>query len=197
MDAENHPAPPSHRVHSVGIVMFDGFELLDVFGPAELLSQYPNDFPITYVAETPGKVRSSQGIEVIATGSLAASEPPAIMLVPGGMGTRRLVTDQDFLTALTEWAQRTEIVSSVCTGSALLAAAGILEGHRATSNKAAFGWVSQHGDNVTWVPHARWVTDKNIWTSSGVAAGIDMTAALIAHLKGEEAARHAAKLIEL
>lgn len=117
-------------------------------------------------------------------------------MVPGGQGTRRLVTDRPFLDWLAAWACNADIVSSVCTGSALLAAAGLLEGYRATSNKQSFNWASSHGRNVTWVPSARWVVDGNRWTSSGVAAGMDMTAALLAHLFGRQKAQRAAAEIE-
>jgi len=85
----------------------------------------------------------------------------------------------------------------VCTGSALLAAAGLLEGYRATSNKRAFTWASSHGRDVRWEPRARWVHDRDRWTSSGVAAGMDMTAALIAHLEGKETAERVLREVEL
>lgn len=190
---------PSPR--TVGIVLFEGFELLDVFGPVELLSVVPDGFAITYLAPSPGPVRSSQGAKVVATASLSeslATEPALdIVLVPGGSGTRGLVDDRDVLDLIAAWASRAPVVTSVCTGSAVLAAAGLLEGYRATSNKRAFAWASAQGTDVEWVPHARWVEDRDRWTSSGVAAGMDMTAALIAHLVGEEAAITAARTVEL
>lgn len=181
----------------VGVLLFEGFELLDVFGPVELLSQLPDDYSITFVAPAPGPVRSSQGAEVVATDSLRQVAGVDIVMVPGGIGTRRLADDSEFLASLQAWARRSSLVTSVCTGSALLAAAGLLEGYRATSNKRAFGWASSHGTDVTWVHRARWVHDRDRWTSSGVAAGMDMTAALIAHLSGTEAAERAARQIEL
>lgn len=183
--------------HRVAVVLFDGFELLDVFGPVELLSRLPQEYPITYVAPDIGPVRSSQGAEVIATGRLDDAESADIALVPGGMGTRRLVDDPAFLDRLAARAGSVPLVSSVCTGSAVLAAAGLLEGYRATSNKRSFVWASGHGTDVTWVPQARWVEDRDRWTSSGVAAGMDMTAALIGHLSGAEVAAEAAAGIEL
>ncbi len=88
-------------------------------------------------------------------------------------------------------------MTSVCTGSAALAAAGLLDGYRATSNKRAFGWVTQHGPGVEWVPEARWVQDRDRWTSSGVAAGMDMAVALIASLLGDEVAESVAARVEL
>jgi putative intracellular protease/amidase len=185
------------RQMKVAVVLFEGFELLDVFGPVELFSRVPEQYAITYVAAAPGAVRSSQGAEVIATDSFATADTPDIVMVPGGMGTRTLVNDTDFLHEFSNWAESAELLTSVCTGSALLAAAGLLDGYRATSNKMAFAWASTHGDTVDWVGQARWVHDRDRWTSSGVAAGMDMTAALIGELSGTEAAITAAREIEL
>lgn len=185
------------RMRRIGIVLFDGFELLDVFGPVELLSITPELFGIEFVGPTAGLVRSSQSVEVAAQRAYDQADRPDIVLVPGGAGTRRLVHDAGFLEWLREYAAPAEIVSSVCTGSAVLAAAGLLEGYRATSNKRAFAWAASHGDDVAWVPEARWVEDRDRWTSSGVAAGMDMTAALIGRLHGEEVADAAALAAEL
>ena len=84
----------------------------------------------------------------------------------------------------------------MCTGSAVLAAAGLLEGYAATSNKRAFSWATSFGGDVSWRPEARWVHDRNRWTSSGVAAGMDMAVALIAHLTSEVVAIDAANFVE-
>lgn len=123
--------------------------------------------------------------------------PPCdIILVPGGIGTRGLVEDPAFLGWLRDWSSSAGYVASVCTGSGLLAAAGLLDGFRATSNKRAFAWASAQGAAVDWVPEARWVEDRNRWTSSGVAAGMDMALALIAHLCGEDLAVESADAVE-
>jgi transcriptional regulator GlxA family with amidase domain len=119
-----------------------------------------------------------------------------IVVVPGGIGTRALVNDQSFLGWLKGWATSAEFITSVCTGSGVLAAAGLLDGYRATSNKRSFSWASAQGAGVTWIPEARWVEDGNRWTSSGVAAGIDMALALIAHLHGEDLATGLADRVE-
>ena len=152
----------------VSVVLFEGFELLDVFGPVELLSMLPEGFAVNLTGPVAGPVRSSQGTEVVAEAAYADAPAPDIVMV-----------------------------TSVCTGSALLAAAGLLDGYRATSNKLAFEWVSSQGRDVTWVAKARWVQDRDRWTSSGVAAGMDMTAALIASLHGQQTADDAARRIEL
>ncbi|EEI16194.1 DJ-1/PfpI family protein [Corynebacterium lipophiloflavum] len=167
------------------VVLFEGFELLDVFGPLELFAHVPA-MRIELVADKPGAVRSAQGIDVIAELGHVDVEDPDILMVPGGIGTRKLVLDKAFLSWLYEVGQRCQVVSSVCTGSALLAAAGLLEGYRATSNKLAFEWAASFGDQVVWEREARWVEDGSRWTSSGVTAGMDMSAALIRRIFGQE-----------
>lgn len=182
---------------SVSVVLFEGFELLDVFGPVELLSVLPDDFVIRFLAPSAAAVASAQGVTVNADQTYRDADSADIVLVPGGRGSRALATDTHFLDWLRDYANRCEIVAAVCTGSPLLAAAGLLDGFRATSNKFAFTWAAQHGTNVTWVSHARWVEDRNRWTSSGVAAGMDMTAALIRSLCGPEKAKCATDRVEL
>ena len=179
----------------LAVILFDGFELLDTFGPIELFSAIP-DVKIELVAQRSGPVRSAQGVEVIAKLEYDELNDPDIILVPGGMGTRTLAHDKSFLSWLTDIGNRSKVVASVCTGSALLAAAGLLESHRATSNKLAFEWASSFGDDVSWEYHARWVHDGCRWTSSGVAAGIDMAAALIGHLFGQKVQTEVTKRVE-
>lgn len=169
----------------ISIVLFDGFELLDVFGPAELFG-FIEDWDVKYLAPTLEPVASAQGVQVLPDNTYADLTETDLLLVPGGRGTRVLVEDAPFINWLKTAGSQAQIVSSVCTGSALLAQAGVLENHRATSNKRAFAWASSFGENITWEPSARWVHSENRWTSSGIAAGIDMAAALIAELKSPE-----------
>lgn len=99
--------------HRVGLVLFDGFEVLDVFGPVELFSRLSAEYPISYVASHEGPVRSSQGVEVIATDSFATSPAPDIVMVPGGMGTRELAGNTTFLRELADWAKSAALITSV------------------------------------------------------------------------------------
>lgn len=179
----------------LSVVLFAGFELLDVFGPVQLLKSVP-DLEIAFAGPGISPVPSSQGVEVVPTITYGQIGPTEILLVPGGAGTRHLVTDNDFLTWLRSVGSQAPLVTSVCTGSAVLAAAQLLEGYSATSNKRAFTWASSFGQTVSWRPAARWVHDRDRWTSSGVAAGMDMTAALIAHLRDENAATEATERAE-
>jgi len=180
----------------IGIVLFDGFEVLDVFGPVELFDHLPEHFELQLLGPVAGPVESAQKTEVVANYAYDQAPVCDIVLVPGGIGTRRLVKDDAFLARLRELAAESRYVTSVCTGSGVLAAAGLLDGYRATSNKRAFGWASSQGTSVEWIPEARWVEDRDRWTSSGVAAGMDMTLALIERLHGEQAALGAADAVE-
>lgn len=178
------------------VVLFEGFELLDVFGPVELLGHLEERFVVELLGPAVGPVTSAQGFAALATKSYASATPADVVLVPGGIGTRRLVGDTAFLDWLRAFAGSATYVTSVCTGSAVLAAAGLLAGRRATSNKRAFAWAASQGSGVTWVPEARWVEDGDRWTSSGVAAGMDMTLALIARIHGEAVATETADAVE-
>jgi len=172
----------------ISVVLFEGFELLDVFGPVELFSMVPDRLAIEFIGPEAGPT---------ATIGYDAAAAPDIMLIPGGQGTRRLVNDEAFLSWLRAWATPASLVTSVCTGSAVLAAAGLLDGYRATSNKAAFEWVREQSEKVDWIARARWVEDRDRWTSSGVAAGMDMAAALLADLFGKDVAQRATTRAEL
>ncbi|MHB2253043.1 DJ-1/PfpI family protein [Corynebacterium aurimucosum] len=179
----------------ITVVLFEGFELLDVFGPVQLFQAVP-DVTVVFAGPTGEPVASSQGVEVVPTMPYGQIEPTDVLLVPGGKGTRKLVEDESFLSWLRGVGAQAPMVASVCTGSAVLAAAGLLEGYTATSNKRAYSWATSFGGDVSWRPEARWVHDRNRWTSSGVAAGMDMTVALIAHLVSDSAAIDAANFAE-
>jgi len=181
---------------SITVALFDGFELLDVFGPLEMFGRLPDRFRISLAGPTAGVVTSAQGPQVIADTSHVDAPPCDLVLVPGGIGTLRLVENGEFLAWLADWASSARYVTSVCTGSGVLAAAGLLDGFRATSNKRAFEWACAQGPNVNWIAEARWIEDRQRWTSSGVAAGIDMALALIGHLHGNEVASEMANAVE-
>jgi transcriptional regulator GlxA family with amidase domain len=183
-------------VRTLGVVVFPGFELLDVYGPLEVFGGLRDHVTPIVTAARPGPVASAQGPEGVAAVALADCPRCDLLLVPGGIGTRTLVDDA----ALTGWLARraaeAEVTMSVCTGAALLARAGVLDGRRATTNKRAFRWVVSQGPRVEWVPVARWVDAGAVVTSSGVSAGIDMCLAVVARLLGSEVAEEAARRME-
>jgi transcriptional regulator GlxA family with amidase domain len=172
---------------TLGVLLFPEFELLDVFGPLEVFGHAKDWFRIVTVAERPGPVTSSQGPRAVADHGFADCPPLDILLVPGGMGTRREVNNPVLVDWIGRQARGAEMTTSVCTGAALLARAGVLDGRRATSNKRSFGWVTEQGPKVDWVRQARWVDDGNVVTSSGVSAGIDMALHLIGRIAGPAA----------
>jgi transcriptional regulator GlxA family with amidase domain len=175
---------------TIGALLFPGFELLDVFGPLEAwgMLAYAGNWELVTVAEAAGPVASAQKVRAVADWTLQSCPKLDVLLVPGGMGTRKEVGNAGLLEWLRVRSAAAEVVTSVCTGSALLARAGLLEGRRATTNKASFAWVVSQGPGVTWVKEARWVSDGRFATSSGVSAGIDMTLAVIAQLESAQVA---------
>jgi len=175
-----------NRVRRLGALFFPGFELLDTFGPLEMFGNMPGAVEIVTVAEHAGPVKSHQGPAVVAEFGFADCPRLDLLLIPGGMGTRAEVENAALLDWLRRRAPETEVTMSVCTGSALLARAGLLDGKRATSNKMFFQWVAEQGPRVEWIRQARWVEDGRYATSSGVSAGMDMALAVIARLAGPE-----------
>ena len=181
-----------HSPLRVGHVLFPGFELLDVYGPLEMLGLLGERATISMLAEEAGAVTSHAGPKAVAEATLAEAGDFDVLLIPGGQGTRREVENTRLLGLLRELSARSRIVATVCTGSALLARTGLLDGVRATSNKLAWDWVIAQGPKVNWVRRARWVEDGKYFTSSGISAGIDMSLALIARELGRETARNIA-----
>jgi transcriptional regulator GlxA family with amidase domain len=183
---------------TLGIVLFEDFELLDVFGPCEAYGSHHLDgaFELATVAAQAGRVASAQGPAAVADYSFEAAPRLDLLLVPGGIGTRREVSNPALLDWLRNRSTEARLVTSVCTGAALLARAGLLDGLRATTNKRAFAWVASQGPAVNWVKQARWVEDGKFATSSGVSAGIDMALALIARIVSAEAAETVATAME-
>jgi putative intracellular protease/amidase len=113
-----------------------------------------------------------------------------VLIVPGGGGTRNNMSSE--IAFVRTLYPKLKYIISVCTGATIVARAGVLDGKKATTNKRSWTWAVQQGPNVTWVPTARWVEDGNVFSSSGVSAGIDVAYAFIARLYGEEVAQYLA-----
>ena len=182
----------------IGALLFDGFELLDVFGPLEMFGLLGTRAKISMLAEKTGVVASSSGPQCVADSTLkeATMQDLDVLLIPGGIGTRHEINNVALLEQLHKACANARFVASVCTGSALLAKTGILDGKRATTNKRAYHWVVAQSTMVNWVPEARWVVDGKFFTSSGVSAGMDMALALIGRLCGKETAHVVAQQAE-
>jgi putative intracellular protease/amidase len=194
--------PPLQRV---AVALFEGFTVLDVYGPVQAFAScrivQPDGkrrplFEIFSMASQAGRVKAGEGPSSWADWSFDDAPDYDILLIPGGFGTRAAVEDKGFLERLTAASRRARVTTTVCTGSALLARTGLLDGRPATSNKIAWDWVTQQGPRVLWRRKARWVDDGNVLTSSGVSAGIDMALSLIARLHGREMALTSARNME-
>jgi transcriptional regulator GlxA family with amidase domain len=151
---------------------------------------------IVTVAESSGPVCSAQGPKTVA--DFGFDECPALqlILVPGGIGTQNQLSNTKMLNFLRHSARSAEVAMSVCSGSALLAKAGLLDGHRATSNKLFFDFAVSQSEKVDWVAEARWGEDGPVATSSGVSAGTDMALGIISKIYGRQRAERIAVLTE-
>jgi putative intracellular protease/amidase len=191
---------PTTQILTSDQVIFPGYEPLDVYGPLEILYELSGLYPMTLSmvgptlgpqsARPPLATADMIGPQTVATHTFDTAPPLDVIIVPGGGGLDKYEADnntiiEDFLRARNE---STSYILSVCTGAVTLAKAGLLKGKKATTNKAAFIYVAdpKHGTGIEWVPSARWVANGHIWTSSGVAAGMDMMYAFLKHLYGEE-----------
>ncbi|HXB65480.1 MAG TPA: DJ-1/PfpI family protein [Solirubrobacteraceae bacterium] len=170
----------------IAILIYDRFTALDAVGPYEVLSRLP-DSELTFVAEEPGPKRTDTGrLALYADATLAELRDPDVVVVPGGPGQAALMDDGPVHEWLRAAHERSTWTVSVCTGSLILAAAGLLEGRRATSHWTALEELGRLGaepvaERVVW--------DGKLVTAAGVSAGIDMALALAAKLAGEELAQ--------
>jgi transcriptional regulator GlxA family with amidase domain len=183
-------------VRSLGAVLYEGCELLDLYGPLEMFGSVGARMRIVTVAERTGAVASFQGPQTVAEFDFEACPKLDLILLPGGFGTMAQLENRAMMDFLRRRSASAEVTMSVCSGSAILARAGLLDGRRATSNKQFFELARGQGPEVRWVEEARWVEDGPFATSSGVSAGTDMALSVIARLYGTEMAREIADMTE-
>jgi transcriptional regulator GlxA family with amidase domain len=180
----------------LGAVLYNDFELLDAYGPLEMFGCLNDDLEIVVIAEHKGPVKSSAGPKTLAEFDFDDAPDLDLLLLPGGIGTVPELQNQALLNFLRHRCPQHTINMSVCSGSALLAKAGLLDGLRATSNKMFFSLASSQSDQVKWAEQARWVDAGQYVTSSGVSAGTDMALAVIERLFGNERAQQVADYTE-
>jgi transcriptional regulator GlxA family with amidase domain len=180
----------------LGAVLFEGFELLDVFGPLEMFGMLRDDIEIEMLGSAIGLAASAQGPRTEIQTYLPDCRDLDILLIPGGRGTRQVVEDRGFLDHIIRLSSNARYVTSVCTGAAILAKTGLLDGRRATTNKLAWEWATSQGPRVHWVPEARWIVDGKFITAAGVSAGIDMALGLIETIFDRERAENVARQAE-
>jgi transcriptional regulator GlxA family with amidase domain len=170
----------------IALLVFDKLTALDAIGPYEVLSRLPGA-ELEFVAKEPGVMRTDTGsLGLEASRAIAEVPNPDIVLVPGGEGNRPLMTDEEVLAWLRSAHETSTWTTSVCTGSLVLGAAGILQGKRATSHWAYRDVLRQFGAEPV---AERFVEDGKVVTAAGVAAGIDMALHLSTLIAGPEVAQ--------
>ena len=180
----------------VGVLLFEDFETLDVFGPVEIFGRLKEHYEIRFYSMKGGLVGNSHGVSIHTEALNSIKNSHRIFLIPGGYGTRKEVNNKELIDQITVIAERSDFVLTVCTGSALLARTGLLDNKLATSNKRAFDWVISQGERVNWIRESRWTVDGKYYTSSGVSAGMDMTLGFLNERHGYEFAKKVAMEIE-
>ncbi|NUV44733.1 DJ-1/PfpI family protein [Streptomyces sp. CAI-24] len=177
----------------IAITLFDRFTALDAVGPYEILSRAPGA-EVVFVAERTGPVANDTGsLHLVAHRTLAEVTSPDLLIVPGGPGQSGQMENGTLLGWLRTADTATTWTTSVCTGSLLLAAAGLLEGRRATSHWLALEALKQFGAEPTG---ERVVFDGKYVTAAGVSSGIDMGLALLGRIAGDDTARSVQLLTE-
>ncbi|MEU7016400.1 DJ-1/PfpI family protein [Streptomyces sp. NPDC046385] len=170
----------------IAVVLYDRFTTLDAIGPYELLARLPGAETV-FVAKEAGPVRNDQGsLALVADRALAEVPRPDIVLVPGGPGSREAMRDPEILAWLRTADATSTWTTSVCTGSLVLAGAGLLEGRRATSHWLALDDLTPLGAEPTG---ERVVFDGKYVTAAGVSSGIDMALHLLGRIAGDATAQ--------
>ena len=190
MQAETHAGPV------VVIVAFDGFQSLDLSGPAEVFAAA--GWPVRTVTVDGAPVRSSSGITVVPDGDLASARGPIdVLVVVGGDGTPAAMRDARLLAWLRRAASRSARVASVCSGAFVLAEAGLLDGRRATTHWSVCDALAERYPDVEVDPDPIYVRDGDVWTSAGVTAGMDLALAMVEEDLGRDVALAIARRLVL
>lgn len=208
------------QVWNTAILVFDGVEVLDFAGPFEVFSRTrtepgvesrrsdatapfrvftvapgSGDHPLGAVRDDPRSIVATGGLRVTAHFTYDDAPRIDLLVVPGGFGTRPLVEHPPTLDWIRRVAAGAQLVTSVCTGAALLARAGLLAGKRATTHFGSYDWLASLDPTITVEKGVRYVED-GIITSAGVSAGIDMAFAVVEKRCGRPVAEETARYIE-
>jgi transcriptional regulator GlxA family with amidase domain len=181
---------------TIAVLIFPDFQLLDAAGPIAAFetagrTTAPPAYRLRIIARTAGPVVSSSGAQLIAEPLI--DDPPDTLIVAGGWGTREASACTDTLAYVRATAGRARRTASVCSGAFILAAAGLLDGRRATTHWSRATEFSRAYPRVRVEPDRIFICDGAVWTSAGITAGIDLALALVAEDLGEAVAKRAAQ----
>jgi transcriptional regulator GlxA family with amidase domain len=188
-------------VTTIAVALFDGAEELDFAGPWEVLAAWATQWPddrveIFTVAPSTDAVRCAKGMRVLPDHTWETSPKIDVLVYPGGVGTRRELADPDVLDRLRGLRERGTLMTSVCTGALVFAAAGLLRDRPASTWWGALETLSQLDPTIEVRPDDRFVDSGEIVTAAGVSAGIDMALHLVARLHSVERAREVRRYIQ-
>lgn len=189
-----------------GILIFNDVEVLDFCGPYEVFSatrlneekrqEEPSPFHVVLVADHKAPVVCNGGMKILPDYDLDECPALDILVLPGGWGTREAMNNQPLLSWIVKRSEEVETLASVCTGSLLLGAAGLLEGKRATTHWRVLDWMQELFPRTTVEKRLHVVEDGNLITSAGISAGIDMALTVVLRYFGGKTARATAKYME-
>ena len=180
-------------VKHIGIVLFPDVEELDAVGPWEVLSWWAKNFPddgftVHTLSRDGGLVRCAKGLTIQAHHSYADAPPLDVLIYPGGQGTRPQLREDEQLNWVRHQRSEVPLMTSVCTGALVYAAAGLLANRPATTHWGSLDLLKEIDPTIDVRPDDRYVDDGDVITSSGVSAGIDMALHLVDRLAGRERA---------
>ncbi len=192
------PSTPDRRI---GIVLFDDVEELDAVGPWEVLAHwtrtYPQDgYDVLCLSPDGRPVTAAKGLQLGAHASFAGAPDLEVLVHPGGQGTRPLLRESGHLDWVRDQRARVPLLTSVCTGALVYAAAGLLRGRPATTHWAAVEELRALDPDIDIRAEERWIDDGDLITAAGVSAGIDMALHLVARLAGLDRAREVRRGIQ-
>jgi transcriptional regulator GlxA family with amidase domain len=199
MSSSGHRTAQATR--HIGILLFDDVEELDAVGPWEVLSHwtrhYPQDrYAVSCLSRSGSPVTAAKGLVIGAHAAVEDMPQLEVLVHPGGRGTRPLVRDPEHLDWVRRQRQTVPLLTSVCTGALVYAAAGLLRGRPATTYWGAVDELRKLDATVEIRADERWVDDGDLVTSAGVSAGIDMALHLVARLASDERARQVRRGIQ-
>lgn len=185
----------------VAVYVFDGAEELDAVGPWEVLAAWATQWPedgveVFTVARAEGVVTCAKGLRLVPDHTWETAPSADVLVVPGGVGTRPLLDDGAVLAWIRGFREREALVTSVCTGSLVLAAAGLLRGRPATTYWGRVDMLAELDPTIDVRAGERFVDSGEIVTAAGVSAGIDMALHLVSRLHSRERARDVRRYIE-
>jgi transcriptional regulator GlxA family with amidase domain len=187
--------------HQIGILLFDGVEELDAVGPWEVLAAWAKYFPddgyeVSCLSRTGGGVAAAKGLLIGVHHSFASAPPYDVLLHPGGQGTRALMRDEAHLDWVRKQRDAVPLMTSVCTGALVYAAAGLLRNRPATTHWGSLTLLAETDPTIEVRADDRYVDDGDIITSAGVSAGIDMALHLVRRLVNADRSRDVRRIIQ-